>query len=240
MAASGHRKHLLPAVIESIEKQTLLPYKFLIYYSTEPWHLDPGWSDAPELKTALPIELKPVINLGSCRKYLFTLQQYRRCEAPVLLIDDDIVWRDDVFATLAHAYLDLNGVVTTRGWSSFRRVQNFAGDEIIDNVALTANELTAPVEVDVANSGWCTLLSPTFVLDGLFDRTLHDQYGVYYSDEVFLSAMCTARKFVVPISGKFYRRLDTDLHQWQDRITSTAKLRQLELIKSDPRRSENI
>jgi hypothetical protein len=231
MAVSAHRKHLLPLVIRSIDRQTLLPRRMLIYYSKEAWHLDPGWKQPPRITSRLPVELYPVSNMGSCRKYLFTLQQYRRCGTPVLLIDDDIVWRDDVFATLAGAFAELGGLVTTRGWSEFRIVRNHQGDEIIDNVAVAAHEIDAPVEVNIANSGWCTLLSPTSVLDGLFDNKLHDKYGVRYSDEVFLSAMCAARKFVVPIVGRFYERLDSDLHQWQNAISSNAKLSQLKLVK---------
>jgi hypothetical protein len=152
----------------------------------------------------------------------------------VLLIDDDIVWRDDVFANLAKAFAELGGLVTTRGWSEFRRVQNHHGDEIIDNIAVAADEIDAPVEVNIANSGWCTLLSPISVLDGLFDQRLHARFGVRYSDEVFLSAMCVARKFVVPIADRFYMRLNSDLHQWRNAMSSNAKLSQLELVGGVP------
>ena len=234
MVVSAHRKHLLPLVIRSIERQSLLPRKVLIYYSKEAWPLDRGRKEPPRVASSLPVELRLVSNMGSCRKYLFTLQEYRRCETPVLLIDDDIVWRDDVFANLAKAFAELGGLVTTRGWSEFRRVQNHHGDEIIDNIAVAADEIDAPVEVNIANSGWCTLLSPISVLDGLFDQRLHARFGVRYSDEVFLSAMCVARKFVVPIADRFYMRLNSDLHQWRNAMSSNAKLSQLELVGGVP------
>jgi len=235
MAVSAHREHLLAQVIRSIESQTLLPRKVLIYYSKESWHLDPGWKEPPRVVSSLPLELREVRNIGSCRKYLFTLREYRRCGTPVLLIDDDIVWRDDVFATLAKAFVELGGLVTTRGWSEFRRVRNHHGDEIIDNIAVVAHEIDVPVDVDIANSGWCTLLDPGFVSDGLFEQRLHARYGVRFSDEVFLSAMCAAPKFVVPIAGRFHTRLDSDFPQWKNATSSNAKLKQLELIRRGTR-----
>ena len=230
MTISANRRHLLPLVIRSVESQTLLPRKILIYYSEEAWHLDPGWKEPPKVTSRLPVELNRVSNIGSCRKYLFSLQQYRRCGTPVLLIDDDIVWRNDVFATVASAFADLGGLVTTRGWSDFQRVRNQHGDEVIDNIAIAGHEINSPMEVDIANSGWCTLISPLSVLDDLFDQKLHARYGVHYSDEVFLASMCAARKFVVPIAGRFYRRLESDMPQWQNAASSNAKLSQLKLI----------
>jgi hypothetical protein len=238
MVVSAHREHLLSRVIHSIESQTLLPGKMLVYYSRESWHLDPGWKEPPRIHTSVPMELREVENMGSCRKYLFTLQEYRNRGNPILLIDDDIIWRNDVFATLAKAFANRGGVITTRGWSKFLCVRNNRGDEIIKTIGVSADEIGCPIEVDIANSGWCTLIDSSCVMDGLFDQGLHARYDVRFSDEVFLSAMCSAPKFVVPISGRFWTPLDPDLPQWKNAVSSNAKLKQLELIR--PNASEQV
>src|SRR5207245_758175 len=109
----------------NIESQTVLPEKVIIFYSLEPWHLDNGWKEVPQINSFLKVELRCVPNVGSCRKYIFTLQEYINQEKQILLIDDDRIWREDVFERLLNAmYSDKLGLVTTRGWTNYRIVKN--------------------------------------------------------------------------------------------------------------------
>jgi hypothetical protein len=148
-----------------------------------------------------------------------------------MFIDDDVVWRPDVFKTLLNRLMADNlGVVTTRGWSEYSIIRNKSGEPILKNNAVQANEIDQKQEILIANSGWCTLLNAKYVNCSLFDKKLHTDFGLQYSDEIFLSAMTGARKYVVPIKGKFYHWLDTRIHQWLNGTTSRAKLKQLDLI----------
>jgi hypothetical protein len=147
-------------------------------------------------------------------------------------VDDDVVWRDDVFHTLV-SQLRTNGLglVTTRGWSRYSVSKNEAGEDIFKNVLVPANKIGATTEVLVPSSGWCTLLNTKYVNPLLFDGDLQVKYGLRFSDEIFLSAMVSARKYVIPLKGQFYAQLGTEVHQWRQLNTSRAKLRQLQLIK---------
>jgi hypothetical protein len=225
------RQGFLQSVIDSIACQTVKPDKVLIYYSTEAWYLDEGWKTGPIINTSLDVELHKVPNIGSCRKYLFTLERYRGTNTQIVLLDDDRVWSDYVFEALLDCATKHNSVVTTRGWSRYNLIKNRKGEEILNNLAIEANEIQQPQEVVIANSGWATLFSACDVNDRLFDAQLRNEYMLMYSDEVFLSAMLQKKKYVVPLPDGFYFDVNNQNCQWLSPKTAEAKLKQLELVK---------
>jgi hypothetical protein len=84
-------------VVDSVLGQTVPPHKLIIYYSSEPWHLDSGWDRPPSLKPHTSIEIVKVPNFGSCRKFLFSIAAFRKINATIILLDDDRVSHDSVF-----------------------------------------------------------------------------------------------------------------------------------------------
>src|SRR5262245_31022276 len=120
MAAISGRQETLQRVVDSILTQTTPPHKLFIYYSFEPWHLDRGWNRVPSLKRHPSIEFVRVPNVGSCRKYLYSISAFRDIDATIILLDDDRIWHSSVFDRLVGFSLTSDCVATTRGWTRYR------------------------------------------------------------------------------------------------------------------------
>jgi hypothetical protein len=230
MVAISARGPLLQRVIDSILSQTRVPDLVLVHYSSEPWHLDAGWSEPPAIRTHPLVELHLVPNLGSCRKYIFTLQRFRSSDCYIILVDDDRLWNPFVFERLV-AFVSANdAVAVTRGWSKYRLVHNDRGEFILHDIPVRASVITQPTSVSVAASGWAMCLKPNYVCPKIFLPRLQRRYELSISDEVALSASIRRSKCVIPMSGEIYEDLITDRHLWLSRAATTAKLKQIPLL----------
>lgn len=225
------RQGFLQSVMDSLACQTLKPDKVLIYYSTEAWYLDEGLENEPVINTSLDVEIHKVPNIGSCRKYLFTLERYRGTDTHIILLDDDRSLGNYVFESLLDFATKSDCVATTRGWSKYNLIKNRKGEVVLDNLAVEASQVNMPQEVMIANSGWATLFKASDVDNRLFDKQLQNEYMLKYSDEVFLSAMLLKKKYVVPLSDGYRFDVANQNCLWLSPKTTEAKLKQLELIK---------
>ena len=232
LAVIGSRLGNLSEIISCLERQTLRPDKVLIYYSTEPWHLDSGFEQAPKISSVLDIEFIPVPNLGSCRKYLFTIEQYRHTDAKILLIDDDLVWSDYVVESLAF-HVDSGRVATTRGWSEFEITNDNGMPRFKRGPAVEGYKILEPTEVLVPSSGWATMFRASDVDPKILDRRLHKKYHVNFSDEIFLAALTDARKYVIPMPYGFFRKLNGSSELCKQPQTFYAKALQSQLLGSE-------
>ncbi|MBI2607452.1 MAG: hypothetical protein HYW51_01350 [Candidatus Doudnabacteria bacterium] len=235
LAVIASRISNLPEILACLERQTAPPDKILIYYSYEPWHLDSGMNEPLSVHSNLDVEMIAVPNLGSCRKYLHTINRYRHTDATVVLIDDDTVWKDDVFQALA-VYTAVGQAATTRGWSEFDILYDGLWPRFQRGRPVVAHKIWRPTEVLVPSSGWATMFRAADVNPQVLDPRLHRQYRVAYSDEIFLSAMLRARKFVVPMSEPFYRLLPTPSTLSHQQETFYAKALQTDLLDPAERR----
>src|SRR5262245_28835749 len=156
MAVISGRQESLQTVVDSVLTQTAPPHKLLIYYSVEPWHLDRGWSQAPSLKRHPAIELVRVPNVGSSRKYLYSILAFKETDATIILLDDDRIWHSTVFERLLRFSLISDCVATTRGWIRYRLVENADRIPIFHDLPINGSQVLHPTQVSVANSGWAT------------------------------------------------------------------------------------
>jgi hypothetical protein len=231
MATIASRVAFLPEILTALERQTVKPDKILIHYSSTPWHLDAGIKVMPPLNCGIPVTCRLVENVGSARKYLFALDEYKGTDTWLLFMDDDLVFGREVVASL-YGYAEMQDcAVSTRGWSQYRMVPGLRGEMLFDNIAIQSDEISRPTEVFVANSGWGTLVNVSHVDARILDAALHQRYMLPYSDEIFLSSMINRRKMIVPLEKGFYHQLSHEYSgQWISQETGRAKLRQLELI----------
>lgn len=228
---TSYRLKLLPQIIKNIEQQTLSPERVLIYYSSNSWHLDDGIPEMMIINSFLKIEYICVPNTGSSRKYIHTLEKFRYENKYILFIDDDRTWRPDVFNILFKTIKNYDlGLVTTCGWSTFAMMKIENQKNILRTNNIYSHQVNAKSEVLVASSGWATLVNNNYIDYRLFDKFLQDEFRINETDEIFLSSMIKSKKYVLPINGKCYCDLDTNIHQWKNEKSSDAKLKQLQLL----------
>jgi len=231
LVVTSFRIQNLIQIIRNIEQQTLIPEKVLVYYSVEPWHLDDGIKKIHPIETPLNIEFRCVPNMGSSRKYLFTLKEYYLKNTKILFIDDDRLWRPDVFEILYKKITDENlSLVTTSGWSSFSMIRNEMQQPILRTHTVHSHQITKNKEILIASSGWATMINSNAINPRIFDENLIKEYRVTESDEIYLSTMINASKYVVPISGNCYYNLNSKVNLWFNEKTTDAKLKQLQLF----------
>lgn len=206
MAIIRSRINNVPKILACLEKQTVRPDKVILYFSEEPWHMDEGFSDPPEFRTSLDLEVVKVPNYGSCRKYLFTAQRFRWADVAIVLLDDDLIWSHNLIEML-YADLDKFGCVTTRGWSDFKIVSDGYEPIFQRGAVIEGYSIDHPTEVKVASSGWATMFKAKDVDYRLFDTRLHQSCQIGYSDEIFLSAMLQTAKYVLPFKKGLFQKI---------------------------------
>lgn len=231
MAAISGRQESLQMVVDSVLAQTVPPHKLIIYYSIEPWHLDLGWKQAPPLRRHSAIEIVRVPNVGSSRKYIFSISAFKAMNATIILLDDDRLWQSTVFERLLQFLYTSDCVATTRGWSRYKLIPNTDGSPILHDLPITGSQVFRPTQVSVANSGWATCFQTSHVSDDIFSEELQKRYELRYSDEIILSSMLTRPKYVVPMPDRFYEDLPTPIRLWRAPATTAAKLKQLDLLR---------
>jgi len=231
MVAISGRQEGLQKVVDSILNQTVPPHKLFIYYSSEPWHLDEGWGAAPPLRWHPSIELVRVPNVGSARKYLYSISSFREINATIILLDDDRVWHSTVFERLLRFSVASDCVATTRGWNRYRLIENANGVPIFHDLPINGSQVMQPTRVSIANSGWATCFQTCHVSPELFSDQLQSRCELKYSDEIILSSLLSRPKYVVPMPNGFYADLRSSIHQWRSPVTTFAKLKQIRLLR---------
>jgi len=233
MAVMSSRVENLNMILSSLERQTRPPDKVLLYYSVESWHLDQGMPFLSIPKIKLNIEVIKVPNIGSCRKYLFSLERYRDTNNLILLLDDDLVWGSSVVENLFNNYKKFKCAVTTRGWSKFDILETERGKILSRNNkedTIVGDKINKPIEVMVASSGWATMFSAEDVNKKIFNQDIQFHVSLGYSDEVFLSAMLLPKKMVIPMEEGFYKILPKLSALFNAPETSLARALQMELL----------
>ena len=107
--------------------------------------MDNGWTDAPKLNSHPSIDLVRVPNVGSCRKFLFTLDRFRDAGSFIILIDDDRAWRREVFRHLVEFVNERDSVAVTRGWSQYTLSRGQDGLEILRDKPIRSNVVLQPM-----------------------------------------------------------------------------------------------
>jgi hypothetical protein len=230
IAVISGRQEGLQRVVDSVLAQTVRPHKLFIYYSLEAWHLDGGWSRAPYLGKHPSIEIVRVPNIGSSRKYLYSISTFKEVNATIILLDDDRIWHATVFERLLRFSMMSDCVATTRGWTRYKLIENADGIPIFHDLPINGSQVLHPTQVSVANSGWATCFRTSHVLPELFSDRLQSRCELKYSDEIVLSSMLSRPKYVVPMPRNFYTDLHSSIHQWRSPVTTAAKLTQLRLL----------
>jgi hypothetical protein len=230
MAAISGRQESLQKVVDSVLSQSVPPHKLIIYYSIKPWHLDAGWKQAPLLRPHPSLEIVRVPNLGSFRKYIFSIAAFKKMNATIILLDDDRIWHSGVFERLLRFSLESDCIATTRGWSRYKLIENADGRPIFHDLPINGSQVRRPTQISVANSGWATCFRTSHVAEEIFSEELQKRCDLRYSDEIVLSAMLTRSKYVVPMPVEFYADLRSPSHQWQAPNTTAAKLKQIRLL----------
>ncbi len=237
MAIIASRVCNIPAILKNLARQSRPPDKVLLHFSNEPWHHDDGISNLRLPASPLDVEAVCVPNTGSSRKYLFAAERYRRTKASILLLDDDLTWERGLIENLHDHQNAYRRVVGTRGWSQFQIVEDQLSGEMIfqrpNAVTVIGKNIYKPAEVIVTSSGWATMFYAEDVNCRMFDSGLQKAVSLGYSDEVFLSAMIPYRKFVIPMSKGFYRKLKTPTALFRDPHTARAKALQAQLLGDD-------
>ncbi len=232
MALISSRLIHLSRILRCLERQTVPPDKVLFHYSSEPCHHDSGIKNLVLPSSTLDIEAVKVPNVGSSRKYLFSADRYRNTNASILLLDDDLLWDRRLVEILRDHQNKFRRVVGTRGWSTFRIVEENGNKVFQRNMSDTVkcNLIYKLKEVLVTSSGWATMFYASDVDPAMFDPHLQKDVMLKYSDEIFLAAMIPHEKFVVPMPRNFRKQLNTESALCRNPLTLRAKALQAELL----------
>lgn len=234
IAVISSRVENITKILSNLEQQTHRPDKVLLYYSEDPWHHDQGIHHLIIPKTNLDVEAIEVPNYGSCRKYLFSAIRYRNTDASILLMDDDIMFDHCLIENLLDHQNVNQRVVGTRGWSDFQIIEDDKGKKIFQRPnstnTIVGNKIIKPTEVAVTSSGWATMFYAKDIDQRMFDLNLHKSIQLYYSDEIFLSAMLPVGKFVIPMPDGFRYKLPSTNALNRAIETLYAKALQAELL----------
>lgn len=233
MAVMASRIQNLPKVLRGLAKQVVRLDKVLLYYSSEPWHHDTGMDTLPVADTyGLSVETIKVPNIGSSRKYLHSIGQFRNTDASILLLDDDIQWHPWLIWLLRDHHTQYRPVVGTRGWSEFS-IRTEADQDLfwrVNESTVSASNIVKPTEVLVLSSGWATMFRAKDVDARIFDQELQISMQLGYSDEIFLATMLPGRKYVIPMPRGYRRKLESPGALSKSPETLVAKARQARLL----------
>lgn len=116
------RLHLLPSVINNILSQNLQPDFVHIFYSSTPLFYDSGIKLEnlqcelnSIMSTTSKIILSEVENIGSYRKLIPVLKQYRDQEAIIITIDDDHTFENTFIQYFVDTYIKYRSIVCSVG-----------------------------------------------------------------------------------------------------------------------------
>ena len=121
-----NQSRLYQTLNDVVHTQTLLPEKIFIQLSEEPYLRDIGFKNKQITDINLLqllekynnlIELRWVKNIGPYRKLIYTISDNWESEIPIITIDDDHLFDNNLFKNLYNDYLENNMCANYRGFT---------------------------------------------------------------------------------------------------------------------------
>ncbi len=194
--------NLMPT-LKSIFKQTIKPDKIVLYLAE---------TEFKNREEDLPIYLKNLLkknkfNIEWCndlkchKKYFYALQKY--CEGIVILIDDDLVYDNDLIEKLIKSYLDFPYAVSTiRTHLMIKNPKSNSFVKYINWPRQTNAFIKKPSMQLFATTGSGTLIPPNLLKFDLFDEELIKKICLY-SDDIWLKTIEVLSNVPVVQSNEF-------------------------------------
>lgn len=170
--------------IKCMLHQTMKPDRILLYLANDEFAENELPRDLLELKE-FGLEILFVDNMGSHKKYLYTMQKYS--DAYIITIDDDILYSQDMIRKLFDTYEKNYGCICTMYANKMR----FTDDGIpypykyFTHVSSGGN---VPSFNLLAGTGGGTLFPPNCFQQSAFDEKMIKEIA-YWCDDIWLKAM---------------------------------------------------